>query len=81
MRVLRRRKIMKEYYKCHPRLAWVLTCAIIGALFGLLVIGNLGIARSGVAFPVAGWFFGACVGGCIGLYIGERQLRKRIART
>lgn len=71
---------MNAFYQLHPRLAWVLFSAIIGALFGLLVIGNIGVARGGSASAMSGWFVGACLGAFIGLYIGERKLRKRISR-
>jgi hypothetical protein len=70
---------MKAFYQLHPRLAGALSCAIIGALFGPLVIGNIGVARGGSASAMSGWFVGACLGAFIGLYIGERKLRKQIS--
>jgi uncharacterized protein YcfJ len=72
---------MIEHYKRHPRTAWLLTGAAVGALVGLFIIGNFGVASAGRGQAVWGWLFGACLGAYIGFRIGEWRLQKRITKS
>lgn len=67
---------MANFFKTKPRTAGVLAGAVIGAVLGLLVIGNFGVARGGGGFGVLGWFFGGCLGAYIGYRVGEWRLRR-----
>ncbi|MGO4135141.1 hypothetical protein ACEQ6A_11335 [Rhizobium brockwellii] len=67
---------MGNHFEEHPRLAYATAGAIIGTLAGLLLIGNLGIARGGGAIAVSGWLIGMLIGGYVGFRIGEGKLRR-----
>lgn len=69
---------MEVYFKENPRTAWTISGAIAGALIGLLLIGNTGVARGGGAIAVSGWLIGMLIGGYIGFRIGEAKLKRRI---
>jgi uncharacterized protein YcfJ len=72
---------MKAYYERYPRRTWILTGAIIGALVGLLIIGNFGVASAGRGHAVWGWLFGAGLGAYVGFRVGEWRLRKQTANS
>ncbi|MCQ1850383.1 hypothetical protein [Neorhizobium galegae] len=69
---------MDNYFKDNPRTAWTATGALVGAIIGMLLIGNFGVARSGGAFAVSGWLLGMLIGAYIGFRIGEAKLRRRL---
>lgn len=69
---------MEVYFKENPRTAWTISGAMAGALIGLLLIGNTGVARGGGAIAVSGWLIGMLIGGYIGFRIGEAKLKRRI---
>jgi predicted lipid-binding transport protein (Tim44 family) len=69
---------MEAYSKENPRTAWTISGAMAGALIGLLLIGNVGVAGGGGAIAVSGWLIGMLIGGYIGFRIGEAKLKRRI---
>jgi uncharacterized protein YcfJ len=68
---------LKRYFDLYPKLSMAVVGGVLGAVIGLLVIGNFGVASAGTAFSVYGWMFGAALGGYIGFRIGEWRERKR----
>ena len=67
---------MKNYFKLHPRMSWIMLGAIVGVNIGLFFIGNMGLTRGGTGHPIWGWVFGGLVGAYIGFRIGEWRLRR-----
>lgn len=69
---------MIDLIKRWPRTAWVVIGACVGAIVGLALIGNFGIASGGQGIGVAGWVFGGCLGAYIGYRLGEWRRNKII---
>jgi len=67
---------MRSFYLNHPYWAWTVTVAVIGAVIGYLVVGNLGIVARGHGVGVWGWLLGSGVGAYIGFRIGEWRHRR-----
>lgn len=67
---------MIDFYRRRPRIAWTLTGAPLGALIGLVLLGNFGVAGSSGAFGVWGWLLLGIVGAYVGFRFGEWRSRR-----
>ncbi len=67
---------MIETVTQRPRASGLIIGAIAGAVIGMLLIPNFGVASRGGGIGVWGWVFGACLGSYIGFRIGEWIYRR-----
>lgn len=61
-----------------PRTVCTIGGALVGAVIGLFLIGNFGVASGGGAFAVSGWILGMLIGGYIGFRVGEAKLKRLV---